>query len=104
MILSPILFHLLLPKYLDAIPYSQVYSLGLILVPPLIYMGNIFYSQNMLRAIYITSTGNQILRIAFFIIFGYLWQTWGLVFAFLITQTIGTLLGIIVWEWESRRI
>ena len=103
LVAAPILFHLLLPKYLDSIAYSQVYALGLVFIPPLIYMGNIYYSQNMLRAIYITSTTNQVLRITLFIVFGFLWQTWGLVFAFLLAQILGTVFGIIIWEWESRR-
>ncbi len=104
MLLVPILFRLLLPKYLDSIMYSQVYALGLILIPALVYIGNIFYSQNMLRAIYITSTGNQILRITLLIIGGALWQTWGLVAGFLLSQVLSTIFCIIIWERESLRL
>lgn len=102
--LSPIFFRLLLPKYLDSILYSQAYALGLILVPALVYIGNIFYSQNMLRAIYITSTGNQIMRIAAFAVGGFLWGTWGLVFGFLFSQLLSLAFCIAIWEKESRRL
>ena len=103
-LLSPLLFKWLLPKYLDSIYYSQVYALGLIIIPVLIYIGNIFYSQNMLRAIYITSTGNQILRIAILVIFGFLWQTWGLVIGFLVSQILSTIFCIAIWESERARL
>lgn len=101
---SPVIFKLLLPKYLDSIFYSQVYSLGLIVIPIMIYIGNIFYSQNMLRAIYLSSTGIQILRILLFLVFGWLWQTWGLVMAFLSSQFLSALYCIFIWEYESRRL
>lgn len=103
-VLAPILFKLFLPKYLDSIRYSQVYALGLILIPALVYIGNIFYSQNMIRAIYISSTGTQILRIILFLILGLLWQTWGLVMAYLSFQLLSVIFAIFIWERESRRL
>ena len=102
--LSPILFKTLLPKYLDSIHYSQIYSLGLIFIPALVYIGNIFYSQNMLRAIYITSTYNQVLRIAIVVIFTWQWQTWGLVIGFLVAQFFSMLFSIFIWHKESLRL
>ncbi|MEK7186972.1 MAG: oligosaccharide flippase family protein [Patescibacteria group bacterium] len=103
-VLAPILFGLFLPKYLDSILYSQVYALGLIMIPALVYVGSVFYSQNMLRAIYISSTGAQLLRIILFALFAWLWQIWGLVFAFLLTQVLSILYGVYVWEKESHRL
>lgn len=103
-VFTPILFHLLLPKYLLSIHYSQVYALGLIFSPALVYIGNIFYSQNMLRSIYITSTVNQIVRICLFALLALLWQTWGLVIAFLISQIFGVLFCILIWEKERHTL
>ncbi len=103
-VFSPILFKLLLPKYLDSIKYSQVYALNLIFVPVLVYVGNIFYSQNMLRAIYISSTGIQVLRILIFIIFGSLWQTWGLVIAAILYQLVSSIFSTGVWLREGNRL
>jgi hypothetical protein len=58
----------------------------------------------MLRAIYLTSTGNQIMRIILFLLFGWKWQTWGLVLAFIISQLVSITFSIVVWEKESRRL
>lgn len=103
-LLSPLLFKALLPKYLDSIIYSQVYALGLVIIPTLIYMGNIFYSQNMLRAIYITSTFSQVTRIIILVFAGWKWHAWGLVIGFLVSQIISVLFNLIIWEKESRRM
>lgn len=99
---APLFFKFLLPKYLDSILYSQAYSLGLLFIPGLVYIGNIFYSQNMLRAIYITSTGNQIIRIGLLVAGGLFWQTWGLIFGFVLSQALGLIFCILIWEHESR--
>ncbi len=102
--LSPFLFKWFLPKYLDSILYSQVYSLGLIVLPISIYVGNVFYSQNMLKAIYISSTGVQLLRISLLLFLGWRWQTWGLIAAWLSTQLISAAYVIYVWERERIRL
>lgn len=103
-LLAPVLFHLFLPRYLDAIPYSQVYSLGLIVIPAMVYVGSVFSGQNMLRAIYINSIGSQIIRIVLFLILGLKWQIWGLIAASIISYIISTIYCIIIWEIESRRL
>ena len=103
-LVSPILFKTLLPKYLDSIHYSQVYALGLIFIPALVYIGNIFYSQNMLKAIYITSTFNQVLRIIIVLIFAWQWQTWGIVIGFLVAQFFSMIFSIFIWQKESLRL
>lgn len=102
--LSPLLFKLFLPKYLDSIIYSQLYALGLIFIPALVYIGNIFYSQNMLRAIYITSTGMQIMRIAILVVCGYFWQAWGLVLGFIGFQAVSLVFCIFILEKEFARL
>lgn len=103
-IFSPYLFQWLLPRYLDSIIYSQTFALGLILIPAIIYIGNIFYGQNMLRAIYISSTGVQLLRTTLFLILGWRFGIWGLVVASLLTQIVSIVYCIWVWEVESRRL
>ncbi|MBX4206170.1 oligosaccharide flippase family protein [Candidatus Parcubacteria bacterium] len=103
-VFAPILFKLFLPRYLDAIPYSQVQALGLIFAPVIIYIGSIFAQQNMLRATYALSVGTQIVRIALFVAFGWLWQIWGLIAAYLLASLINALYGILIWEWEIRHL
>ncbi len=103
-VFAPLLFKLFLPKYLDAIFYSQILSLGLIVAPVIIYIGSIFAGQNMLRATYALSTGSQIIRIVLFVVFGWLWQIWGLIFASLLSTLINAIYSVIVWEIETRRL
>lgn len=103
-LLAPAFFKLLLPKYLDAIIYSQVQALSLIVVPVSIYIGGIFASQNMLRAFYALNIGSHVFRILLFVSFGLLWQIWGLIFASLLFSLLNALYGIIIWEIEVRRL
>ena len=103
-LLAPILFKLFLPKYLDAIVYSQVQALSLIVVPVSIYIGGVFASQNMLRAFYALNIGSHIFKIILFVSFGLMWQIWGLVFASLLFSLLNAMYGIIILEIEIRRL
>jgi O-antigen/teichoic acid export membrane protein len=103
-VFSSLFFHLLLPKYLTAITYSQVYALGLIVTPITIYVGLVFNGQNMLKAIYLANITSPAFRIPVFIVCGILWQTWGLVIASLASYTWNALCSIVIWEIESRRL
>lgn len=103
-IFSPLLFKFLLPQYLDAILYSQIYALGLILVPASVFIGFIFYGQNMLRAVYLNSLSSQITRIALFTILGWRYEIWGLIAAYLISLALSLLYSVIIWELEARRL
>ncbi|MDP2651400.1 MAG: oligosaccharide flippase family protein, partial [bacterium] len=103
-LLAPILFNLFLPRYTDAIIYSQILALGLIIMPAVVYIGSIFSSQNMLRANYALNIGNHILRISLYLILGWLWQIWGLIIASLLSSLINTVYGMVIWEFESRRL
>ncbi len=101
---APLLFRIFLPRYLDAVFYSQIQSLSLIVVPATIYLGSIFASQNMLRATYISSVGNQVFRIFLFLLFGWRWQIWGLIAASIIFNFASAACNLIVWELEYRRL
>lgn len=101
---APTLFNLFLPKYTSSIFYSQISSLSVVAVPMGVFIGYIFYGQNMLRAIYINSTITQVIRIALFVVLGWQWQTWGLIIASIAVSITSTLSSIMVWEMESRRL
>jgi O-antigen/teichoic acid export membrane protein len=103
-ILAPALFRLFLPKYLDAIFYSQIQSLCLVAIPVTVYISSIFSSQNMLKATYALSIGTQISRITLFLVFGFYWQLWGLIIASLVSSVVNALYSLIVWEIEYRRL
>ncbi len=102
--IAPVFFKLFLPKYLDAVIYSQVLTWSLVATPVTVYLGSIFSSQNMLRATYALSLGNHFLRITLFVILGWYWQIWGLVFASIIYSLLHAIYGIIIWEIESKRL
>lgn len=101
--LAPLLFRWFLPNYLDAIRYSQAYALALIFVPAAVYVSNVFQGQNMLRAIYISSTSVQVARIVLFLALVWKWQIWGLVIASVVHMFIGLIVYCIIWELEVRK-
>lgn len=103
-LIAPTLFNTLLPKYTDSIIYSQVAALGLIVIPSIIYVGNIFTGQNMLRAIYLLNAGSNSMRIVLFLILGLFWQTWGLVVASLISYYFNSAYCIVLFLIESKRL
>lgn len=101
---APLLFHIFLPKYLEAIRYAQVYSLGLIFVPATIYIGNIFAGQNMLRSIYIHNLTSHLTKIILFPIFVSLWQIWGLIYASVLTYFLIAFYSIVILKIESKKL
>ncbi len=104
LLIAPILFNIFLPKYLDAVPYSQALALTLVTTPISVYIGSVFSSQNMLRAIYALNFGNHLSRIILYVIMVYLWQTWGLIIASVTSSLINALMSIAIWEIEYRRL
>jgi O-antigen/teichoic acid export membrane protein len=103
-LLSPFLFQIFLPKYIDAIKYTQVYALGLLAIPTTAYIGNIFGGQNMLRAIYAHTLTGYIVRISLFLLLGWKWQIWGLIAASIISSFLTAISGIIILKMETRRL
>ena len=101
---APILFKLLLPKYLESIKYSQVYGISLAVAPILAYIGNVFSGLNLLRAIYISSVLSQVIRIISIVAMTLMFKTWGLILGVSMSSIVNTILNIIIWEIESRRL
>ncbi len=101
---TPFLFKLLLPKYLSSIFYSQIYAISLVIIPTLVYIGNVFYGLNLLRAVYIHSVGTQIIRILLILILGWYWHTMGIVIASVMGYGLSTVYGIIIFEFEVARL
>ncbi len=101
--IAPIVFKIFLPKYIESIRYSQVISLSFIFTGLGSYMGSVFQSQKMLRTLYISSVTAHISRVTSFILFGYLWGIWGVIYASLLVYVLGTFLNILLWELELRK-
>ena len=102
--MAPLLFKLFLPLYLDAIPYSQTLALSLIVSSAAVYLSNVFSTQNMLRATYLFSLGNHIVRILLYVGFAWFWQIWGLIVASILSNAFNAIYGLIIWEIEYRRL
>ena len=103
-ILAPPVFKLVLPKYLDAVHYSQVIALSFILLLPGTYIGDIFRSQKMIRALYLSSLGGHLTKIILFVVLGTLWGIWGVIIASQTVIVLGFFYNIIIWEIEKKRI
>ncbi len=102
--IAPFVFRLLLPNYLEAIQYSQVIALVFIFILPGSYIGEIFRSHKMIRALYLSSVTAHVSRIILFILCGMTWGVWGVIIASLGTHAAGLILNFFLWEIESRRL
>jgi len=103
-LISPILFRLLLPSYLDSLNYSRVLMSSLILAVPFNYIGSVFRSQKMLRAISLSSFIARSPSVILYFTLGLTGGIWGMVWAN-VAGTAATFLGtVIIWEIESRRL
>lgn len=102
-LIAPLAFKILLPKYLESIRYSQVISLASIFTIPASYMSGVFHSQKMLRTIYLSSTVAHISRIVLFIVFGAVWGIWGVIYASLLVYGLGFFFNILLWELEIKK-
>ena len=90
-LLAPLLYRILFPAYLEAVPYSQVYALsllGLAFGPAGAYL----IAKKKIREQYITSIVGWIAQIGFVAVGVIWWGLWGLIFARLLSRlTIGIL-------------
>ncbi len=102
-LVAPLVFRTFLPQYLDALSYSRVFSLSLIILVPATYMSSVLRSQRMLKTIYLSSTVAHILRIILFILFGWRWGIWGVITASLAVYLFGLFYNFFLWELEIRR-
>ncbi len=101
---SPIIFRALLPEYIESINYSRVLMGSLVLTIPFNYIGAVFRSQKMLRAIYLSSFVARTPSIILYFTIGLTWGIWGMVWANLGGMAITFFGTLIIWEIESRRL
>ncbi len=101
-IAAPIVFKLFLPKYLDSIRYSQVISLEFIFTTAASYVGSVFRSQKMIRTIYLSSVGANVIRIGFIVGLGAWLGIWGVIIATLGVHAVGTLFNFFLWHHELQ--
>lgn len=86
-LIAPVVFKLLFPKYLGAVIYTQVLALSLILAP-----GSIFNDALMAhlkkKELYISQTILPVVKIALFILLLPLFGIWGAIWATIATQCV----------------
>ena len=100
-LLSPLVFKYLLPKYIDSIFYSQLLALTFIFAAPLGYMGVAFYSQKMVKIIFSSSIFSSIIKIILYIILGIWGGIFGLVLAQVIYYIIVFFISIALWKFKN---
>ena len=98
-----VIFKIFFPAYLESLLYSQIFSLVLIFIIPATYFSNVVKGHKMIKVIYASSLGANILRITLYVIFGRLWGIWGVIGANLSLYFFGTIYNFILWEIEMKR-
>jgi len=89
----PIFFRIFFPTYLEAVPYSQGFSLILIFVPFLL-LQTAFLAEMRKKELYILNFVSPILKTILFLILIPLFEIWGIVASFLISQIFSGLLSV----------
>ncbi len=100
-LLSPIVFKYLLPKYLESIFYSQLLALTFIFAAPIGYMGTIFTSQKMVRPIVLSNISSNIIKIVLYVILGIWGGIFGLVLAQVIYYFIIFFVNLALWKFKN---
>lgn len=101
-LISPILFKYLLPKYLESIYYSQLLSLVFIFAAPARYIGSLFTIKKMVRPVVIANLIANIFKIILYIVLGIWGGIMGLVITELIFQAAGLVINIALWKSEIK--
>jgi len=86
--LAPHFFRALFPAYIDAVPYSQVYSLSLIFTLPATLLVTMFMAQGLRRETTRFNVINYSVQIILLIVGSLLYGLWGAIFARLIARTL----------------
>lgn len=93
--IAPLLFHVLFPKYLEALPYTQWYA-PIILLMAANLVSLALAAQRRKKELYIMSFVNPLLLITLQIPLLLFYGIWGMLAARLITEAIGITLGVVL--------
>lgn len=103
-LISPILFKYLLPKYLESVRYSQILSLVFIFAAPARYLGSLFTIKKMVRPVVIANLIANVLKIILYVVLGIWGGIMGLIITELIFQAFGLVINIALWKSEIKSI
>jgi O-antigen/teichoic acid export membrane protein len=99
---APLLFQLLFPRYLDVVPYTQMYAFIIILMPANL-VSTALQAQRLKAELYVTSFVNPILLIALQLPLLLAYGIMGMLVARLISDAINILIGIALLFRASRK-
>ncbi len=99
---APYLFKYMLPKYSEAIIYSQILSLSFVFAIPNRYISLLMVSQKFLRPIFFNGIFQTIITIGLYVLLGTIGGIMGLVIAFTFKDFISILINISVWKIASK--
>ena len=88
-LISPLIYKILFPQYLESIPYFRVLSLTLILAP-FSLLGASLVAEMKKRELYIIQFAPPFLQIILFLALIPFYQIWGIIFAILISHIFGS--------------
>jgi len=98
----PYFFKYLMPKYLDAVFYSQLLAISFVFAMPNRYISSIFTAQKLTRLIFINSIVQNILRILLYAILGIWGGIIGLVLAQVLYQALSLVINIAFWRFSAK--
>jgi len=103
-LVAPHLFKLFFPAYLEAIPFSQLFSLMIIFIPAGLFV-QYFHARANKKAIYILNTVEPVVLILGYIILIPLLGVYGVILALLLKSLISFLVlgGMFVWPLLRKR-
>lgn len=99
---APYLFKYLIPKYLDALFYSQLLSISFLFAIPNRYISLLLASQKLSRVIFINNVIQNIIRICSYIVLGIWGGFFGLIIAQVSNSLISLLTNIVMWRTNSK--
>lgn len=102
-LITPHVFRLIYPQYIDSIFYAQLLSLTAIFVIPRAYASYILNGHRMIKSIYYSSVTTNITRLILFATLGYFFGIMGIIAAVIIGDLFGTIITIVVLQRDMPR-
>jgi O-antigen/teichoic acid export membrane protein len=102
-IASPFIFQILFPKYLQAVPFSQVYALGLVLFAGRVYE-NALKAHAKTKWIYINEFGGNTAKIISLLILLPMFGVWGAIISLLVWELTKTVTAIIGFKLSTPTV
>jgi len=102
-LLAPVVFKYLMPKYLDSVFYSQLLATTFIFAAPIGYIGTAMIAQKMTRPLVLSGISANIIKILLYVILGIWGGIIGLVLAQLIYYFIIFFVNLALWKYGPSK-